>query len=165
MLVLCHLFSSPGSKYTWTKASELAATALGHGTMFAHKLRHWVIEFEHEGMVYKVLPLTQHGRFDTCCLFDKDLSRKIQEYLLQLQNTKKYFKAKDVVDIIALPEMQVVMGTRMTTISKTTAHRWLKRNGWRYRRAPNGMYIDGHECSDVVEYHEWFLAEYSGLEQ
>ena len=165
MLALCHLFSSPGSKYTWTEASELAATALGRGTTFARKLRRWVIEFEREGMVYEVLPLTRHGRFDTRRLFDEDLSRKIQEYLLQLRNTKKYFKAEDVVDIVASPEMQAAMGTRTTTISKTTAHRWLKRNGWRYGRAPNGMYIDGHERGDVVEYREWFLAEYGGLER
>ena len=30
---------------------------------------------------------------------------------------------------------------------------------------PNGMYIDGHECKDIVEYHTWFLAEYKRLER
>ncbi len=84
MLALCYLFSCPSSKHTWTKASELVAEALGHGRMFACKLRQWVIEFEQQEMVYEALPLTRHGRFDTHCLFDKDLSRKIQEYLLQL---------------------------------------------------------------------------------
>ena len=36
---------------------------------------------------------------------------------------------------------------------------------WRYGKAPNGMYIDGHERDDVVEYRTWFLAEYSRLER
>ena len=165
MLALCHLFSSPSSKHTWTEASELAATSLGHGMMFACKLRQWVIEFERQGMDYDALPLTQHGRFDTRRLFDEDLSRKIQEYLLQLRKTKQYFKAEDVIDFITSPEMQAAMGTRTTSISKRTAHRWLKRMDWRYGRAPNGMYIDSHEHEDVVEYCTWFLAEYSRLER
>ena len=87
MLALCHLFSSPSLKHTWTEALELTATAMGHGMTFVHKLRQWVIEFGWQGMTYKALPLTQHGQFNTCHLFDRDLLRKIQEYLLQLCNT------------------------------------------------------------------------------
>jgi hypothetical protein len=121
MLALCHLFSSPGSKHSWTDASELAAEAVGHGTTFARKLRQWVIEFEWQNMVYKALPLTQHGRFDTHCLLDEDLSRKIQDHLLHLRKTKRYFNAEDVVDFVASPEMQAAMGTRATSISKTMA--------------------------------------------
>jgi len=165
MLALCYLFSRPGSKHTWTEASELAAEALGHGTMFARKLRQWVIEFEWQNMVYEALPLTRHGRFDTCRLFDEDLSRKIQEYLLQLRKTKRYFKADDIVDFVASPDMQAAMGTRATFISKTMAQCWLKRMDWRYGRTPNGMYVDGHEREDVVEYCAWFLAEYGRLER
>jgi len=165
MLALCYLFSSSGLKHTWTEASELAATTLGHGMTYTCKLRKWVIEFEWQGMVYEALPLTRHGRFDTHHLLDKDLSRKIQEYLLQLCKTKRYFKAEAIVDFIASPEMQVAMGTKRTNISMTMAHHWLKRMDWRYGRAPNGMYIDGHECDDVVGYRAWFLAKYSTLER
>ena len=57
------------------------------------------------------------------------------------------------------------MGTRATSISKSTVHHWLKGMDWRYGRAPKGMYIDGHEHDDVVEYRVWFLAEYSRLER
>ena len=138
---------------------------MGHGPTFAHKIRHWVIEFERQKMDYMALPLTRHGRFDTRRLFDEDLSSKIQDFLLQLRKTKQYFKAEDIVEFIATPEMQAAMGTRATSISKTTAHRWVKRMGWRYRKAANGMYIDGHERSDVVEYRTWFLEEYSRLER
>jgi len=165
MLALCHLYSSPGSKDTWTEASEVAAQTMGHGPTFAHKIRHWVIEFERQKMDYTALPLTRHGRFDTRRLFDEDLSSKIQDFLLQLRKTKQYFKAEDIVEFIATPKMQAAMGTRATSISKTTAHCWLKRMGWRYGKAANGMYIDGHERSDVVEYWTWFLEEYSRLER
>ncbi len=36
MLALSHLFSSCDSKYTWTEASDLAETTLGHGMTFIH---------------------------------------------------------------------------------------------------------------------------------
>ena len=165
MLALCHLFSSPSSRHTWTEASELAATALGCGRTFARKIRSWVIEFERQEMDYAALPLTRHGRFDTRRLFDKDLTRKIQEYLLQLRKTKLHFKAEDVMDFVASPEMQAAMGTKATSISKAMAQRWLKRMDWRYGKAPNGMYINGHERDDVVEYRKWFLAKYCRLER
>ena len=165
MLALCHLFSSPSSKHTWTGASELTATTLGHGMTFTCKLRQWVIEFKWQGMVYDALPLTQHGQFDTHCLFDEDLTRIIQANLFQLCKTKQYLKAEDIIDFIISPEMQAAMGTRTMSILKRTAHHWLKRMDRRYGRAPNGMYIDSHEHEDVVEYHTWFLAEYSRLER
>jgi hypothetical protein len=36
--------------------------------------------------------------------------------------------------------------------------------GWRYSKVSNGMYVDGHEREDVVEYRTWFLGEYGRLE-
>lgn len=61
--------------------------------------------------------------------------------------------------------MQAAMGTRATSISRSMAQCWLRRMGLRYGKAPNGMYIDGHEHDDVVEYRTWFLAEYGRLER
>jgi len=91
MLALCCLFSSSDSMLFWTQASKLAAKAMGHGNpTYAHKLRRWVIEFERQGMDYTSLPLTQHGRFDTCHLFDEDLSTKIHEFLLKLRKDQPF---------------------------------------------------------------------------
>ena len=133
--------------------------------MYARKLRHWVIEFERQGMTYTSLPLTRHGRFDTQRLFDEDLSAKIHNFLLELRKDQPFFKAEDIVDFVSTQDMQLAMGTKATTISKRTAQCWLKRMSWRYGKMPNGMYVDGHECEDVVEYCTWFLAEYKGLER
>jgi hypothetical protein len=166
MLALCCLFSSLHSRLSWTQASEVAAEAVGHGNpTYARKLRRWVIEFERQGMDYTSLPLTQHGRFDTRRLFDEDLSTKIHDFLLKLRKDQPFFKAEDIVNFIATPDMQLAMDTKATTISKTTAQRWLTRMGWRYGEMPNGMYIDGHERKDVVEYRTWFLAKYKRLER
>jgi hypothetical protein len=166
MLALCRLYSHPNSTLSWTLASDLAAKTVGHGSpTYARKLRRWVIEFERQGMGYTSLPLTQHGRFDTRRLLDEDISTKIHEHLLKLRKDRPFFKAEDIVDYIATPEMQVAMGTKATAISTRTAQRWLKGIGWRYGEMSKGMYIDGHERKDVVEYRAWFLAEYKKLER
>ena len=101
MLTLCRLFCLPNSRLSWTIASEIAAEAVGHGSQtYACKLRCWVIEFERQGMTYTSLPLTRHGRFDTHCLFDEDLSVKIHNFLLELRKRQPFFKAKDIVNFV-----------------------------------------------------------------
>ena len=46
-----------------------------------------------------------------------------------------------------------------------TAQRWLHNMGWRYGRLRNGMYIDGHERPDIVNYREAFIACWKGYEK
>ena len=84
MFGLCNLYWRPGSKFLWMEASIIAANAEAHGTWFAHRLRHWVIEFERKGMEYAALPHTHHREFKSCHLVDEDLSAKIHAHLLQL---------------------------------------------------------------------------------
>jgi len=38
------------------------------------------------------------------------------------------------------------------TPSKTTAIQWMTAMKTHYKKEKNGMYIDGHECDDVVIY-------------
>ena len=85
--------------------------------------------------------------------------------MISCYNCAKLKNTSKLKTSIATPKMQAVMGTRATLISKSTTYHWLKRMGWRYGKAPNGMYVDGHECTDVVEYWTWFLGEYSRLER
>ena len=44
-------------------------------------------------------------------------------------------------------------------VSETTARNWLKKMGYRYKKYQKGVYIDGHEHEDVVEYRKTFLKE------
>jgi hypothetical protein len=56
---------------------------------------------------------------------------------------------------MATPDMREKLdeiGAKNKSISLRTAQRWLHRNGWRYGRRRNGMYVDGHERDDVVAY-------------
>ncbi|KAG2124867.1 hypothetical protein DEU56DRAFT_703926, partial [Suillus clintonianus] len=95
-------------------------------------------------------------------LEDEDLAQQIH---LHLQGIAKdgYVKAQDVVDIMATPEMKQYLGLK-TGITLRTGQRWLHNMEWRYGKATKGMYIDGHERADVVEYRKGFLSrmnEYS----
>jgi hypothetical protein len=76
-------------------------------------------------------------------------------------------KATDVVDIVASARVQEKfrqIGICKPSISERTARRWLMRLGWKYGRHSNGMYVDGHEQADVVEYRHAFVARWGGYE-
>jgi hypothetical protein len=42
-------------------------------------------------------------------------------------------------------------------LSERTAWHWLLRLGWRLKTLRKGVYMDGHECPDVVEYRTKFF--------
>jgi len=46
-----------------------------------------------------------------------------------------------------------------TTISENCARRWLKKLGYELTTVKKGIYVDGHERADVVEYRKAFLAK------
>jgi hypothetical protein len=72
------------------------------------------------------------------------------------------------VDFMETPEMQKKLdeiGSRKKKISLRTAQRWLHAMGWRYGRKKNGMYIDGHEREDVVEYRREFIGRWKIYEK
>ena len=48
-------------------------------------------------------------------------------------------------------------------IRSRTAKKWLNRLGYKWKDAPKGVFIDGHERKDVVEYREIFLEEMKAL--
>ncbi|KAI6109070.1 hypothetical protein EDD16DRAFT_1430880, partial [Pisolithus croceorrhizus] len=74
-----------------------------------------------------------------------------QELTFHLWHIGKYACAKDLVDYLKVPENQERLGTSKS-ISLRTAHRWLKKMGWGWKKELKGQYVDGHEHSDVVAY-------------
>lgn len=75
-----------------------------------------------------------------------------------------YIRAKDIVDFVSTPEMHDKLGGKLT-ISERTARRWLHKLDWRYKKLANGMYIDGHERADVVEYRSKFVERWVEYEK
>jgi hypothetical protein len=83
-------------------------------------------------------------------LEDEDLA---QELHLHLQGIGKYVAAQDIVDYMATDEMKACVKLK-NGISLRTAQRWMKRMEYRWTKEPKGMYSDGHEREDVVDYRQ-----------
>jgi hypothetical protein len=87
-------------------------------------------------------------------LEDEDVAREIKLRLVENVNGQ-YLKAADVVNVITSLEIQAIFrqkGISKDSISESTAQHWLSGLGWQYGKLKSGMYIDGHERDNVVEY-------------
>ncbi|KAF8587993.1 hypothetical protein K439DRAFT_1645669 [Ramaria rubella] len=98
----------------------------------------------------KQLPVSLYGIHNQSRITDEDLAEELHLHLQSLN--KKYLQALDVVQYFNSPEVKSRLKIQKTP-SECTAHHWMHVMRYRYRKAANGMYVDGHECDDVVEYH------------
>ena len=88
----------------------------------------------------------------------------VEELSLHLRSIGKYARAKDILDFLRDPENQERLKVP-GSISLKTAHHWMKRMGWQWKREAKGQYVDGHECEDVVTYRQnIFLPAWSNLQ-
>jgi hypothetical protein len=83
-------------------------------------------------------------------LEDEDLA---QELHLHLQSIGKYVAAQDIVNYMGSDEMKARLNLKKG-ISLRSAQRWMKRMDYRWTKEPKGMYSDGHEREDVVDYRQ-----------
>ncbi|KAI0244901.1 hypothetical protein BJV78DRAFT_1085196, partial [Lactifluus subvellereus] len=102
-------------------------------------------------------------------LEDEDFSQNLQLHLLEISRRKGMVCAQDIVDYVALGEVQDHLaganGGKRVTISIRTGQRWLTKLSWRYSRIQKGMYIDGHEREDVVAYRQGFVQRWKQYEK
>ena len=92
-------------------------------------------------------------------LDNEDVSQDIKLKLGEKMKTAS-IKATDLVNYVASPKIQEwfkLVGTNKPSISECIAHCWLGRLGLWHGKQPNGMYIDGHEHEDVVQYMTGFV--------
>ncbi|KAH8993203.1 hypothetical protein EDB92DRAFT_1796554 [Lactarius akahatsu] len=100
-------------------------------------------------------------------LEDEDIKQTIQLHLLECAKAR-HITAGDIVEIVSTPELQekfLQAGIMKPTISKRTACRWLSRLDWQYGQPRKGMYIDGHEHEDIVEYGKAFVNRWKEYEK
>jgi hypothetical protein len=136
----------------WHEASILAARGQGYeGEKRARSVRTWIHDF------IQLDRLPQHGYRGNpdSLLLDEDLSTGLKLFLMNKRKAGDYIRGSDVVDYVATPEVQEKHGT--IKITEQTGRRWLGRMGWRFKKIPKGMYIDGHEREDVVAYRIAFV--------
>ena len=100
-------------------------------------------------------------------LEDEDIAEEIKAWMTE-KAAKGFLKAENVVDIVASPEMQGIFtrkGIVKPSISINIGIHWLKKLGWTYGKLKNGMYLDGHERDDMVEYQKVFVEHWMEYEQ
>jgi hypothetical protein len=153
MIGLLNIYTDKNLGYSWRKASEIVAKTQGRGTNHARHIREWVVGF----LRWRDLPFHRLNWKRPTILDDEDVAQEIK---MRMMAKGGFLKAEDVVEIVASPELQAIFarkGITKATISIKTALRWLEKLGWTYGKLKNGMYLDGHERSDVVEYREEFV--------
>ncbi len=101
----------------------------------------------------------RYGKSRWSVLEDEDVKAKIQLQLLE-RTKGRHVTARDIVDVVSSPKLQQIFLWSAITklaISECTGCRWLSRLDWQYGQVQKGMYIDGHEREDVVNYHKAFI--------
>ncbi|KDQ11231.1 hypothetical protein BOTBODRAFT_162994 [Botryobasidium botryosum FD-172 SS1] len=131
----------------WTAASKRAAEAFEGGEWMANRIRKWSRDFIADRAC---LPINRYGKWNISRIADEDFQ---QELLLHLQGIGKYVRAQDIVDYVKNEEVQARIGLTRP-ISLTTAQRWMKILGYRWKKTPTGQFVDGHERDDVVAYRQ-----------
>ena len=159
MLATLRLYEK-NTKLSWIEASLIAATASGKGTHLARLARTWCRRYLNDN---KCIPVNLYGTWKRSIISDEDFASEIQSYLLSLG--KENLSTKDVFDYLNTPEVLDQLG-REKPITMRTASTWMHAMGYRYGKGPTGMYIDGHERQDVVEYRQnVFLPLWAKLEE
>ncbi|KAI0263335.1 hypothetical protein BGY98DRAFT_1103889 [Russula aff. rugulosa BPL654] len=163
MLGLLNLYLNEGLLLSWRKTSVVVSKAQGHGDAHARCIRKWTVDFLQHG----TFPLHRLGQACWTVLSDEDIASEIKLQMVE-KSKKGFLKAKDLVDLVATPEMQEIFsekGICKKLISKKTATCWLQKLDWRYKGIKNGMYIDGHEREDVVAYRREFIERFKFYEK
>ncbi|KAH9013430.1 hypothetical protein EDB84DRAFT_1640459 [Lactarius hengduanensis] len=158
-----NLFVDEDLGYTWRQASLIFAKSQNCGVSRARSIRQWVLIF----LQSRDLPLHKYNWTRSTVLGDEDISQEVQFELGEMMKNRS-IKAIDLVNVIASPKMQEQFkqaGVNKPSISERTAHDWLGSLGWRYGKQQNGMYIDGHEREDVVQYRSSFVQRFKQHER
>jgi hypothetical protein len=163
MVGVLNLYLDPVLRYTWRSASVMVSKIEGKGVNHARMLRQWILEFVRS----EKLPQPNYSHSHWTVLDDEDISQFLQ--LQIMAHTKgHYLTASSIVKVVASEEVQEKfsrLGITKPTISEHTARRWLQKLNWHYGLTQHGMYLDGHECPDVVAYREAFVGRWKQYER
>ena len=167
------------SKLRRIPASYLAARAAGLGKFYGPRcIRIWAGDFENS----RHLPSSSRGKHGKAfsLLNDPDICAQIRTYLrgnkwaADPAKLREFTSGSMVADLARRYAQQLSheeMPNRLAeylnetlfprigvkhqrSISLNTARRWMKREGFRYMAYAKGVYVDGHERADVVEYRQ-----------
>ena len=142
--------------FTETKAAEYAAQMINKSEITVRRWRSSLID--NDG----VFPESEHGKHQRSVLWkDEDLNRKATEYVRSNDAVKGRPNLTSIdfchwVNDSLLPNSTLEPGFPRK-VCLETARKWLHELGFEVLTTQKGIFIDGHERSDVIESRKLFL--------
>ena len=104
--------------------------------------------------IFEQLPRERQGgiRNARSILKNEAVRRASRAWLIQQQKGKVTpVKVQKGLNEIILPSLSIYP---TKPLCERTARRWLVKLGWQCTKIKKGVYVDGHECADVVSYRQ-----------
>ncbi|KAG1738317.1 uncharacterized protein EDB91DRAFT_1054548 [Suillus paluster] len=130
----------------WTRAAEDTALFFMKGPWLGRNLHSWARAYINDRANF---PTHKFG-LNVSRIEDEALAADIKTHL---QSLGKYIRAEDIANYLKDPEVQKRHGFSKS-ISPATAKCWMKKLGFHWKTEGKGMYLDGHERGDIVEYRQ-----------
>jgi hypothetical protein len=128
----------------WIEAADYAATILSQGVSCSQRLRAWAKEFIHN---WSALPYHNHANSGCGSLLD-DIDF-VEGLLAYITDVGIHISAQAIVDFVKKPEVTEHYCI-LKPITLDTAREWMSKLNFKWRQAPKGTYLNGHERPDVV---------------
>jgi hypothetical protein len=137
-------------KLTRTQASLEIARQWhnGEGNWFSRRVRALARHYQ----IFKELPVEKRGGSQNArsWLYDEKVRLQTTNWLTsQKTGDVTPRKLQQALNNSIFPDLNIAV---KNPISERTARRWLIKLGWRRTAVRKGVYMDGHERADVVEY-------------
>ncbi|KZV74693.1 hypothetical protein PENSPDRAFT_572631 [Peniophora sp. CONT] len=150
----------------WMAASDAIALQWheGEGVHYARRVRALARHYQNfEQLPAETRGGAGHSARTTSLLTREDVRASCLQYLQSVkagQVTPRKFQHE--LNTAILPALGVVT---KQPLCERTSRRWLIKLGWRLSVVKKGVYMDGHERPDVVEYRKEFLVRMAEFER
>lgn len=133
----------------------------GDGTHFARCVRALARHYE----AFEMLPLEKRGgkKNAKCHLNDESVQKALHDWLTALPSSGVTpLKFQRTLNETILPTLGIAL---KKPLCERMVRRWLIKLGWRHTLLKKGVYMDGHERPDIVQYwQDVFLPTLTSLE-
>ncbi|KAG2093316.1 uncharacterized protein F5147DRAFT_657455 [Suillus discolor] len=146
----------PNIKNPAIQASLAIAKSVGKGPYLACMIRRLVVYIHR----FKTLPPSRAGKHHAHpSLLNNERVYQAVRRFLTIQEAGKItpHKLQHEVNKTIIPALGLDLGKN--TISKNCVRHWLKKLGYELTSVKKGVYVNGHERADIVEYRKAFLAQ------
>src|SRR6266516_856719 len=163
-----------------TECAHVVADSRGKGRHTERMIKRWARSWEKEGWIER----SRRGRNTKAIslLEDEVVAMKVRQWLQEKGEEVTSKKLADAFEEILREEKECGVGEVIeeafaevhreeldrregkyggkVSIKARTAREWLNRLGYRWKNVKKGVYVDGHERADVVEYRKVFVKEF-----